>query len=185
MRRGPATRALRRAPAAVAAALAAVAATARVRTTAERAAAAFAARPPRERALLALALAVVTVAGTDRLVWRPLDAARAAAAADLARYDRIAARIAADGPAVARVAAARRGSLATIVAARAARAGLAVARIDPQGSVVVVGFDSVAADALIDWLAALDADVGVGVVDLKIERREAGMVAAEISVRER
>ncbi len=145
----------------------------------------LAARSARENGVLAVLAAIVLLSGASRYVWLPLQAARATAAADLARFDRFAARFAAEGPAVARIAAARRGTFAGIVAARAARAGLPVARIDPQGSAVTVGFENVEFDALVDWLAALDRDVGVSAVELKLDRREAGTVAAQVTLRER
>ncbi|MBV8971518.1 MAG: type II secretion system protein M, partial [Sphingomonadaceae bacterium] len=62
---------------------------------------------------------------------------------------------------------------------------LPVARIDPGSGTVTVAFENVGFDALVDWLAALDADVGIGVDDLTIERRDDGQVAAEITLRER
>ncbi len=142
-------------------------------------------RTPRERALLAILAAIAVLSLTARLVWMPLLAAQQTARDSLARYDRLAARFAAEGPAVARIAAARQGTLAAILAARAARAHLPVARIDPQGSAVAVGFESVEFDALVDWLAALDADAAVSVVELKLDRREAGLVAAQVTLRER
>lgn len=143
-------------------------------------------RTSRERWLLAGLGAVALAAGLDVLVWHPLVAARQAAQAEIARDDRIAAELRIAGPEVARIAAARRGSLATVVTDRAARAGLTIARLEPQGASVAVGLDGVAFDALIDWLAALDHDAGVVVVDLKVDRRpDPGLVTAQVTLAER
>lgn len=141
---------------------------------------------PRERWLLiALAAVAVTVA-VERLAWQPLIAARRAAQAEIARDDRIAAQLRVAGPEVARIAAARRGTLASVVTDGAARAGLPIARLEPQGSNVAVALDGVGFDALVDWLAALDHDAGVAVVALQVDRRpDPGRVTAQVTLTER
>jgi general secretion pathway protein M len=143
-------------------------------------------RTSRERWLLGILAAVAIVVGLDRLVWHPLDAARTAALAEIARDDRIAVQLRVAGPDVARIAAARTGTLSTLVTDRAAKAGLTIARIEPQGANVAVSLDGVGFDALIDWLAALDRDAGVTVVDLKVDRRpDPGVVTAQVTLTER
>jgi len=143
-------------------------------------------RSRRERWLLGLVAAVALTVVCDRLVWRPLTAARAAALAEIARDDRIAAQLQAAGPDVARIAAARAGSLASVVTERAAKAGLTVARIEAQGGNVAVTLDGVGFDSLVDWLAALDTQAGIGVVDLKVDRRpDPGVVTAQVTLTER
>ena len=143
-------------------------------------------RTARERWLLGVLAAVAIVVGLDRLVWHPLDTARTTALAEIARDDRIAAQLRVAGPDVARIAAARTGTLSTLVTDRAAKAGLTIARIEPQGTNVAVSLDGVGFDALVDWLAALDRDAGVSVVDLKIDRRpDPGIVNAEATLTER
>lgn len=158
------------------------------RTAAARAAAAawWGDRSTRERWLLGVLAAVAVVVAFDRLVWHPLAERRAAALAEIARDDRIAAQLRVAGPDVARIAAARTGTLSTVVTERAAKAGLTIARIEPQGANVAVSLDGVGFDALTDWLAALDRDAGVGVVDLKVERRpDPGVVTAQVTLTER
>jgi len=143
-------------------------------------------RTTRERWLIGLLLAVAAVVVVERLVWHPLVLAKQNALIDLARYDRIAAQLRAAGPDVARIAAARNGTLSTVVTERAGRAGLTIARIEPQGVNVAVSFDGVGFDALIDWLAALDRDAGISIVDLKVDRRpDPGVVTAQVTLTER
>ena len=143
-------------------------------------------RSVRERWLLGILALVLVAAGLDRLIWHPLLVARQEALIEIARDDRIAAQLRVVGPDVARIAAARIGSLSAIVTARATRAGLAIARIEPQGDTVTVSLDGVAFDTLVDWLAALDHDAGVGIVDLKVDRRpDPGIVSAQVTLTER
>ncbi len=143
-------------------------------------------RTSRERWLLGVLAAVAIIVGLDRLVWHPLAAARTAALAEIARDDRIAAQLRVAGPDVARIAAARTGTLSTLVTDRAAKAGLTIARIEPQGVNVAVSLDGVGFDPLIDWLAALDRDAGVSVVELKVDRRpDPGIVTAQVTLSER
>ena len=143
-------------------------------------------RSARERWLLGVLSLVLLTAGLDRLVWHPLAAAKAASIAEIDRDDRIAAQLRVAGPDVARIAAARNGTLSTLVTERAARAGLTVARIEPQGANVAVSLEGVGFDPLVDWLVALDRDAGVGVVDLKVERRpDPGVVTAQVTLTER
>ena len=143
-------------------------------------------RTAREHWLLGVMAAVAIVVGLDRLVWHPLDTARTTALAEIARDDRIAAQLRVAGPDVARIAAARTGTLSTLVTDRAAKAGLTIARIEPQGANVAVSLDGVGFDTLVDWLAALDRDAGVSVVDLKVDRRpDPGIVNAEATLTER
>ena len=143
-------------------------------------------RSARERGLLAVCAAAIALLAVVRLVWLPLVAARQAALAEVARDDRLTAQLRVAGPDVARIAAARTGSLASLVADRAARAGLTIARLEPLGDRVVVSLDDVGFTPLADWLAALDAEAAVGVVELKVERRSApGTVTAQVTLRER
>ncbi len=143
-------------------------------------------RSTRERWLLGAFAAVALIAGLDRLVWHPLAAMRAAAVDEIARDDRIAAQLRVAGPDVARIAAARTGSLSTLVTQRAASAGLTVARIEPLGANVAVTFDGVAFDPLVDWLGGLDRDAGVEAIELKVERRpDPGVVSAQVTLTER
>jgi general secretion pathway protein M len=143
-------------------------------------------RAPAERWLLGALVAVAAAAVLARAVWQPLIALRQAAQAEIARDDRIAAELRVAGPEVARIAAARRGSLPALVTDRAARAGLTIARLEPQGTNVAVSLDGVGFDPLVEWLAALDHDAGVVVVDLKVDRRsDPGLVAAQVTLTER
>ena len=143
----------------------------------------FADRSVRERWLIGLFALVLVAVGFERGVWHPLALARQEALIEIARDDRIAAQLRVAGPDVARIAAARSGTLSAIVTARAAKAGLAIARIEPQGDTVTVSLDGVAFDALVDWLAALDHDAGIGIVDLKVDRRpDPGVVSAQVTL---
>ncbi len=143
-------------------------------------------RSARERLLLAGLVFILAVVAADRLVRAPLVAVRDAAVAEIVRDDRIAAQLRVAGPDVARIAAARTGTLSTVVTERAARAGLTIARIEPQGANVAVSLEGVGFDALIDWLAALDHDAGVTVIELKADRRpDPGVVTAQVTLTER
>lgn len=158
------------------------------RTLAARSAAArwWGDRTTRERWLLGVFVLLLGIAAVESLVWHPLAVAKRTALIDIARYDRIAAQLRVAGPDVARIAAARTGTLATVVTERAAKAGLTIARIEPQGASVAVSLDGVGFDALVDWLAALDRDAGVTAVDLKVDRRpDPGVVAAQVTLTER
>jgi general secretion pathway protein M len=141
------------------------------------------ARSSRERwALVALAL-VMAAALFVTLVWRPIEAARTAALADIERYDRIAARLRVAGPDVARMAAARAGTPSTTITESATKAGLTIQRIEPQGANIGVTLDAAGFDALVGWLAGLERDAGMRVVDLKLERRpDPGVVSAQVTL---
>ncbi len=141
------------------------------------------ARSPRERWLIA-ALAVVAAATLlVALVWRPIEAAHSAALADIDRYDRIAARLRVAGPDVARMAAARAVTPSTTITDSAAKAGLTIQRIEPQGVNIGVTLDAAGFDALVGWLAALERDAGMRVVELKLERRpDPGVVSAQVTL---
>lgn len=141
------------------------------------------ARSPRERALLLGLAGVAALALFVTLVWRPIDAARSAARADIARYDRIAARLRVAGPDVARLAAARGGAPSTLITASATRAGLTIQRIEPQGASIGVTLDAARFDALVGWLAGLERDAGLGIRDVKLERRpDPGIVGVQLTL---
>jgi len=141
------------------------------------------ARSPRERGLLAGLALVAAVALFVTLVWRPIEAAHAAALADIDRYDRIAARLRGAGPDVARMAVARAGTPSTTITESAAKAGLTIQRIEPQGANIGVTLDTAGFDALVGWLAGLERDAGMRVVDIKLERRpDPGVVSAQVTL---
>lgn len=141
------------------------------------------ARSPRERGLLLALAGIAAVALFVTLVWRPIDASRSAALADIERYDRLAARLRVAGPDVARQAAARAGSPSTLVTESAAKAGLTIQRIEPQGSNIGVTLDAAGFDVLVGWLAGIERDAGLKVRDIKLDRRpDPGVVTAQITL---
>jgi general secretion pathway protein M len=141
------------------------------------------ARTPRERWLLAALAGVAAIALYATLVWRPIDAARRAALADIDRYGRIAAQLRVAGPNVARMAAARAGTPSTTITESAAKAGLTIQRIEPQGANIGVTLDAAGFDALVGWLAGLERDAGMRVIDVKLERRpDPGIVSAHVTL---
>lgn len=142
-------------------------------------------RSPREHGLLAALAVVVSVAGSEQLVWQPLRAIRRAALVEIARDDRLAAQLRVAAPDVARVAAARAGTLPAIIETRAAKAGLTLARLEPQGGRVTVTLDGAGFDALVDWLDALDRDAGIVAATAKVDRgADPGVVTAEVTLTE-
>lgn len=141
-------------------------------------------RSRRERRLLAVLAAVAAVTLLYIAVWQPLAAARAKAIDDLRSYTALTARLRAAGPEVSRIAATRRTSAATVIADSAARAGLTIRRLEPQGDRTQVTFEDVAFDKVIDWLAGLQADAGLSVVALRVDRRTApGIVNVQLTVK--
>lgn len=131
------------------------------------------ARGARERAMVGGLGAVLLVAALVTLVIRPLQAARAAALADIRAYDMLAARLRATAPGAALPATRRTGDLAAIVAASAARFAVPVRGVVPQGAGVRVQALGVAYGGLVRWLADLRETGGVRVAYLQLGRAAA------------
>ena len=141
-------------------------------------------RSRRERLLLGVLAGVAVVTLLYMLVWQPLAAARARAVADLRSYTMLSARLRAAGPEVARIAATRRTSAATVITDSAARAGLTIRRLEPQGDRTQVTFEDVPFDKVVEWLAGLQRDAGLSVAVLRVDRRPApGIVNVQATVK--
>ncbi len=141
-------------------------------------------RTVRERRLLAALAAVVAAALLWALVWQPLARAHAKAAADIHAYDALIAQLRVAGPDVARVAATRRVSAATVINDSASRTGLTIRRLEPQGARTEVTLEEVPFDKLTEWLAGLERDAGLTVAAIKIERRPApGVVTVQLTLK--
>lgn len=143
----------------------------------------FEALSPRDRRLFAALAAVAVLALYWNLIWQPVAAARAALLDDIDRSEHLAERLRSAGPDVARVAAARTAAPSSLVTDSADKAGLAIQRIEPDGGNLAVTLDPVGFDALVGWIAALDHDAGLRVIDLKVERRpDPGTVHAQVTL---
>jgi len=141
-------------------------------------------RSVREQRLLAALAAVAAAALLFVLVWQPLARAHTKAAADIHAYDALIAQLRVAGPDVARVAATRRVSAATVINDSASRAGLAIRRLEPQGARTEVTLEEVPFDKLTSWLAGLEHDAGLTVTAIKIERRPApGVVTVQLTLK--
>ena len=141
-------------------------------------------RSVRERHLLAVLAAVAAAALLWALVWQPLARAHAKAVADIHAYDELIAQLRVAGPDVARVAATRRVSAATVINDSASRAGLTIRRLEPQGARTEVTLEEVPFDKLTGWLAGLEHDAGLTVAAIKIERRPApGVVTVQLTLK--
>jgi general secretion pathway protein M len=137
-------------------------------------------RAPRERVLLAALGALAIVALLLTLVVRPLQAARAQALADIRTYETLNAGLRAAGTNAA-AGPRRTGSATEIATASSASFGLAITRIEPEGSGVRVTLDNAPYDAVVNWLADLARTSDLRAADVRLERRPvAGAVNAQI-----
>lgn len=147
---------------------------------------------PRERRLLLIAGAVMLVALLYLLVWEPIHLGREAAQRQLADARSVAQQLEraavqfAGRPTAAPVDRSR--SLLSVVdqASRSATLGKAPSRIQPDGDDVVrVWIEDVPAEALLRWMAELEARHGLQIGSADIERREGGRANARLQLARR
>ncbi|MBK5911648.1 hypothetical protein CCR85_09130 [Rhodothalassium salexigens] len=155
-------------------------------------------RSPRERWLIALAAAILIVLAGQTLVYRPLMAARAEAAAAARSAAALLAEVEAGAAEARRLKAAGAGlgeagpggaagpaqSVRQLANAAARRHGLRIARLRPdEAGGLTVWIDAVRAPTLHAWLVELFRDHGLVVRRATLTRGDDGaMVAAQVQI---
>ena len=148
---------------------------------------------PRERVMVSVGAVVVLVTLVYLLLWEPFANARTKQMAALAEQRALAERLETIGAAVQKAQRAgvaaiqgREQSLLTLVdqLGRSAELGKAPARLQPEGdNEVKVWFEDVPFDALVRWMATLEARYGVQITAAELERRAGeGLVNARLTV---
>lgn len=145
----------------------------RLRPAWERGAGWWDARSEREQLMLGALAALAMVALLLVAVVRPLEAARARAAAQIRTDDMLAMRVRAAGPGLG-AAALRHGPPAEIVAQLAATSGLTVQRVAPEGGRLRVVFGDAPFEAVLRWVAELERTSTLRISDAQIERSQLG-----------
>jgi general secretion pathway protein M len=132
----------------------------------------WAERSRREQVLLGALAAIGILALLLVAVVRPLEAARARAAADIRTYDMLAMRLRAAGPGIG--AAARRGSPSAIVAASAGATGVTVNRVEPEGGRLTVVLGDAPFDSVLRFVADLERTSALRVAEARLEQSNSG-----------
>ena len=142
-------------------------------------------RNPRERQLLALMGGLFLIWAGIALVWQPLRAKNAGLEASIQRTDQWLQRL-------SRLPSPTQGStktisdsepLSTLITTTGDDFGLSVRRLQPQGNTVQAVLEDAPFDAVLLWIAAMEQDHAVQLVDLTLTRRPAaGSVAATLTV---
>lgn len=138
---------------------------------------------PRERTLVTLLLPVLILAAGFQFIWTPLQANRAALAAEITAYSHVIDQIAALGTAPNIPMSDEPPSLplSTRVTQSAEQAGLELRRLEPEANMLRVTLDDVAFANVILWLSDLESSQSVIVSDIDIDRRTApGTVSARL-----
>lgn len=137
-------------------------------------------RSPREQMMLGGLAVVAVVALLLVAVVRPLESARAKAAADIRTYEMIEMRLRQGGVAVA----ARSGPPSQQISQSAAAANIQVQRIEPQGARTNVVLADAPFSAVLHFVADLEKNSSLRVSEARIERSQlaAGMVTAQFLV---
>lgn len=147
----------------------------------------FAARTSRERMLIAVAAGMLLAILGYSWLWKPLHLSRQAAVAEIDRLEDAMARVRVAGVTAGSAAPTTRPPVpaATVVATTAPGFGLTIQRIEPDGARTSVVFESVSFEPLLHWLALLEADHGLRVVAVEMDRRpEPGIVSARVTLEE-
>lgn len=143
----------------------------------------LAARNAREQAMLAVAAVLAAVAAGYTQIWTPLDGARSAALADIARHELAMARVLAAGPDLLPGPAGPAVPAPTVVATSAPAFGLAVQRVEPEGASTRVVLDNAVFADLLRWLVELEARHSLRILAVELERRpEPGVVSARVTL---
>ncbi|NIJ07741.1 general secretion pathway protein M [Sphingomonas vulcanisoli] len=137
-------------------------------------------RSAREQLMLGSLFAIALVALLLGAVIRPLESARARAAADIRTYQMIDLRLRQGGVSSGQ----RSGPPAQQISQSAAAAGLQVQRIEPQGARTNVVLADAPFDAVLRFVADLEKNSALRVSEARIERSQiaAGMVTAQFLV---
>lgn len=144
----------------------------------------FNGRAAREQVLILIGGATALVYGGFVGVWHPLSALRAAALADISRFEAIAARVSAAGPNLSSVGENGAGQpSATLITDSATAVGLVIRRLEPEGERTRIEIEEADFTVLVDWLSLLEQDHSLRVATIELDRRPApGLVSARISV---
>jgi general secretion pathway protein M len=138
-------------------------------------------RSAREQVLLGVLAALGMAALLLFVVVRPLQSARARAAADIRTYDMLALRLKATGPGIGGPA--RKGPAPEIVSQVASANGLTVQRVEPESGRLRVVFADASFDAVLRWVAELEQTSRLRISEVQIERASTGTgVAAQFLV---
>ncbi|WP_404711569.1 type II secretion system protein GspM [Sphingomonas sp. MMS24-J13] len=130
------------------------------------------ARSSREQILLAVLALLALAALLLVAVVRPLETARARAAADIRTYDMLAMRLRAAGPGLA--ADMHRGPPAQIVSQTAAASGLTVQRVEPENGKLRVVFADAPFEAVLRWVSEIERTSALRIGEAQIERSAQG-----------
>jgi general secretion pathway protein M len=130
------------------------------------------ARSSREQILLGLLALLALAALLLVAVVRPLEAARARAAADIRTYDMLAMRLRATGPGLA--VGMHRGPAAQIVSQTAAANGLTVQRVEPENGRLRVVFADAPFEAVLRWVSEVERTSALRISEAQIERSAQG-----------
>lgn len=130
------------------------------------------ARSSREQILLAVLAMLALAALLLVAVVRPLETARARAAADIRTYDMLAMRLRAARPGLA--ADMRRGPPAQIVSQTAAASGLTVQRVEPENGKLRVVFADAPFEAVLRWVSEIERTSALRIGEAQIERSAQG-----------
>ena len=125
-------------------------------------------RSAREQVLLGTLAGLAILALLLIAIVRPLEAARARAAADIRTYETLALRVRAAGPGIAS-AAVRKGPPSAIVAASAASAGVNVERVEPEGGRLTVALSPAPFNTVLRFVADLEQTSALRVGEARIE----------------
>lgn len=125
-------------------------------------------RSQREQVLLGALAGLGILALLLIAVVRPLETARAQAAADIRTYEMLALRVRAAGPGLG-VASARKGAPSAVVAASAATASVNVERVEPEGGRLTVVLAPAPFDNVLRFVADLEQTSALRIGEAKIE----------------
>ncbi len=140
-------------------------------------------RSLREQILVGTFAALAIFAVLVIAIIRPLQSVRADALVDIRNADMLAARVTSAGPALAMQTRMRRGTSSAIVTESIAAAGLSVQRIEPESGQLRVVLGDASFDAVLRWVADIEASSNLRVGEARIERRTApGIVSAQFLV---
>ena len=127
-------------------------------------------RSGREQLLLGVLAALAVTAVLLIAVIRPLEAARARAAADIRTYDMLATRLRAPGLAIAT----HKGPPSQIVSQTAAANGLTVQRVEPENGRLRVVFADAPFEAVLRWVSEVERTSPLRISEAQIERSSQG-----------
>ncbi len=142
---------------------------------------------PREKILILLVLPLALLFAFHRFGWVPLNDARHTARAEIATYRALieATKNRFSQPVVIATPKPAATPLATRITRSADVAGVLVRRLEPEGAIVRVSLADAQYDVVLAWIAEMEAEDGVALVALEMDRRTTpGMVATRLTVKD-